>query len=72
MTISSQFFSTYKPCSSNRKISVANGSLVTVAGLTNLLHVPNLAASLVSIQKITKDLRYHLNFYPSYFVFLGT
>ena len=80
MTHSSQFFHTYTPCPSNKKIVVANGSLATVAGLgdvfltpslilKNVLHVPKLSASLVSIQKLTHDLKCHAIFSPSYCVF---
>ena len=39
--------------------------------LKDVLHVPKLAANLVSIQKITKDLKCHVNFYPSNYIFLG-
>ena len=60
-------FSTYSPCPSNKKISTADGSLITVAGegniqispsmtLNNVLHIPKLSTSLISIQKLTKDL----------------
>ena len=74
MTYSSLLFSTYNPCLSNRKISIAIGSLTTVAGLEDIqvtpsfvlkyvLHVPKLAINLVSIQKITKDLKCHVYFF---------
>ncbi|KAI3459866.1 hypothetical protein Pfo_016529, partial [Paulownia fortunei] len=67
MTHSSQKFSTYNPCPSNRKITTADGSLTTVAGigdvpisptliLKNVFHVPKLSTSLVSIQKLTQNL----------------
>jgi len=60
-------FSTYSPCPSNKKISTTDGSLITVAGqgnvqisptiiLQNVLCIPKLSASLISIQKLTKDL----------------
>ena len=66
ITSKSQLFHTYTPSPSNKKIAVANGSLVTVAGfediyiaptliLKNVLHVPKLSANLVSIQKLTLD-----------------
>lgn len=59
---------------------MANGSLATVAGsgdihitptliLKNILHVPKLSASLVSIQKLTHDLKCYATFFPSYCVF---
>ncbi|RVW85209.1 hypothetical protein CK203_046576 [Vitis vinifera] len=34
MTLSSEKFSTYIPCPSNKKITIADGSLATVAGLS--------------------------------------
>ena len=80
MTHTLSHFSTYTPCPSNRKIIVANGSLVTVAGvgdifitpnlvLKDVLHVPKLSANLISIQKLTKDLHCQVIFYPFYCVF---
>ena len=80
MTPTSQLFHTYTPCPSSRKIAVANGSLTTVAGfgdihitptliLKDVLHVPKLSASLVSIQKLTHDLKCYVVFFPSYCVF---
>ena len=78
MTPKSQLFHTYTPSPSNKKITVANGSLATVAGfgdiyiiptliLKNVLHVPKLLASLVSIQMLTHDLKCYAIFSPSYF-----
>ena len=80
MTTKSQLFHTYTPNPSNKKIAVANGFLATVAGfgeiyisptliLKNVLHVPNLSANLVSIQKLTHDLKCYAIFFPSYCVF---
>lgn len=77
MTHASNFFHTYTPCSSTRKISIADGTTATVAGvgdiiitprlvLKNVLHVPKLTTNLVSIQKLTRDLNCHVTFYPSY------
>ena len=68
MTSKSQLFHTYYPSPSNKKITVANGSLATVVGfediyitptliLKNVLHVPKLSANLVSIEKLTYDLK---------------
>ena len=79
MTPTSHLFHTYTPCPSNRKITVANGSLATVAGfgdihitpilvLKNVLHVPKLSANLVSIQKLTHDLKCCATFFPSHCV----
>ena len=80
MTPKSQFFHTYTPSPSNKKIAVVNGSLATIVGfgdiyitptliLKNVLHVPKLSANLVSIQKLTHDLKCYAIFFPSYCVF---
>ena len=80
MTSKSQLFHTYTPSPSHKKIAVANGSLATVASfgdiyitptliLKNVLHVPKLSANLVSIQKLTHDLKCYAIFFPSYYVF---
>ena len=80
MTPKSQLFHTYTPSPSNKKIAVVNGSLATVVGfgdiyitptliLKNVPHVPKLLASLVSIQKLTHDLKCYDIFFPSYCVF---
>ena len=74
MTSKSQLFNTYTPNPSNKKIVVVNGSLATVAGfgdiyitptlfLKNVLHVPKLSANLVSIQKLTHDLKCYAIFF---------
>ena len=58
MTQSSHKFNTYVPCSSNRKLASADGSLTSVAGvgnvkissffiLRNVLHVPKLSTNSV-------------------------
>ena len=80
MTSKSQLFHTYTPSPSNKKIAVGNGSLATIAGfgdiyitptliLKNVLHVPKLLANLVSIQKLTHDLKCYAIFFPFYCVF---
>jgi hypothetical protein len=80
MTHSPNGFTTYFQCPSSRKIATANGSLTTVAGvgdvkigpsliLKNVLHVPRLSTNLVSIQKLTQDLRCNVVFHHSYCVF---
>jgi len=66
MTPLSHLFITYSLCSSSRKIAMADGSLITVAGqgdvllneyLTQkyVLHVPKLFTNLISIQKLILD-----------------
>jgi len=73
-------FSTYSPCPSNKKISQADGSLITVAGqgnvqisptitLQNVLHIPNLSTSLISIHKLIKDLSCNVVFCDNACVF---
>ena len=80
MTSKSQLFHTYTPSPSNKKIAMANGSLVTVASfgdiyitptliLKNILHVPKLSANLVSIQKLTHDLKCYAIFFSLLSVF---
>ena len=80
MTHSLQKFSTYNLCPSNKKITTTDGSLATVADqrevhlnksivLKNVLHVPKLSTNLVSIHRLTKELNYHVIFYPSHCVF---
>jgi hypothetical protein len=80
MTPLPKHFSTYSPCPSNRKISIADGTLLTVAGqgdvrinssitLNNVLHIPKLSTSLISIQKLTNDLSCNVIFYNNSCVF---
>ena len=80
MTPKSQLFHTYTPSPSNKKIAVANDSLANVAGfrdiyitptliLKNVLHVPKLSTSLVSIQKLTHDLKCYAIFFRCYCFF---
>ena len=82
MTSKSQLFHTYTPSPSNKKIAVANGYLATVVGfrdiyitptliLKNVLHVPKLSTNLVSIQKLTHDLKCYTIFFPLLTVFFG-
>ena len=83
MTPKSQLFHTYTPSPSNKKIAVANGSLATVASfgdiyitptliLKNVPHVPKMSANLVSIQKLTHDLKCYAIFFPFLLCFSGT
>nr|KYP54945.1 Retrovirus-related Pol polyprotein from transposon TNT 1-94 [Cajanus cajan] len=76
MTPLPKHFSTYSPCPSNKKISTADGTLITVAGqgdvqitptiiLKNVLHVPKLSTNLISIQKLTKDLLCNVIFHSN-------
>ena len=81
MTHSLEKFSTYIPCPSNKKITITDGSLVTIVGqgvvnvnpslsLNNVLHVPKLSTNLVSIHDhLTKDMNYSVIFYPTHYVF---
>ena len=80
MTPSFVHFTTYFPCPCTRKIVVVDGSLTTVVDvghiqlgpsllLKNVLHVPKLSTSLVSIQKITQDMNFNVSFYYSHCVF---
>lgn len=79
MTSSSKYFSSYTPCLSHRKITIADGSFTIVAGygdvrlnslcLKNVLHVRKLFANLISIQKVTQDFNCRVIFLPSYCIF---
>ena len=80
MTNNASQFNTYTPSPGNRKVKVADGTLATLAGygtiyltssliLKNVLHVPKLSVSLLSIHKITTDLQCHVTFFPSYCMF---
>jgi len=80
MTGKSSSFSFYNLCSSKDKIRVANGSLSPIYGkgsivvtpsmpLSSVLHVPNLAANLLSITRITPKLNCRAIFYSSYCCF---
>ncbi|KAK3037075.1 hypothetical protein RJ639_029917 [Escallonia herrerae] len=62
--------------SRNKKIKIADGSLPTIAGtgsivlspsitLRNVLHVPKLSCNLLSISKLTNDLKCQANFYST-------
>nr|KYP44617.1 hypothetical protein KK1_033899 [Cajanus cajan] len=76
MTPLPKHFSTYSPCPSNKKISTADGTLITTAGqgdvqitptiiLKNVLHVPKLSTNLIYIQKFTKDLLCNVIFHSN-------
>ncbi|KAL9420128.1 hypothetical protein AB3S75_037830 [Citrus x aurantiifolia] len=76
MTGCSKIFSFYSPCAGNQKIKIADGSLSAIAGkgsivisntliLHNVLHVPNLSCNLLSVSKITHDLKCCAKFLPN-------
>lgn len=80
MTFSSHCFSSYNPCSGDKKkIKVGHGTLATVEGqgkialtltitLKYLLHIPKLSANLLSIHQISKDLNCTVTLFPSHCV----
>ncbi|KAF7835228.1 Retrovirus-related Pol polyprotein from transposon TNT 1-94 [Senna tora] len=64
----------------NRKITIADGSVTTVAGLGNVclndhislkdvLHVPKLCTNLISVHKLTNDSQCSAIFHPTHCVF---
>ena len=68
MTDNSNLFHTFSPCSGNYKVRIADGSTSKVAGIGTItvikdlilkfvLLVPKLTYNLLSISKLTKDLR---------------
>ena len=76
MTRSSKLFSLYGPCARKQKIKIANGSFSAIVGkgsivispsitLHNVLHVPNLSCNLLSVSKITHDLKCQALFHSS-------
>ncbi|KAK3029863.1 hypothetical protein RJ639_038297 [Escallonia herrerae] len=76
MTNCSHLFSTYTPCARNKKIKIADESLSAIARtgsivlspsitLHNVLHVPKLSCNLLSISKLTYDLKCQANFYST-------
>ena len=80
MTNFTLIFDYYTPCPSNKKISIANGSLTIVASQgkihinsslasENVLHIPKFSTNLVSIHHTTKDMNFCVVFYTSYCVF---
>ena len=63
-----------------KKIKIADGSLSVIASmgyviisptltLHKVLHVPNLSCNLLSIIKLTSDLKCRANFFPSFYEF---
>ncbi|KZV53482.1 hypothetical protein F511_14848 [Dorcoceras hygrometricum] len=80
MTGSSKLFHSYIPCAGNQKIKIADGTLSAIAGqgtivisqtitLHNVLHVPNLSCNLLSISKLTRDLKCTAQFSSNLCVF---
>ena len=65
MTHSSLHFCTYSPCPSNRKITVADGSLITVAGLGNIQLSPFITLKkCVACPKIVHKFNIYTKAYP--------
>lgn len=67
----SSVFISYSPCYGNLRVKTVDGSIASVVGkgivklsrnlaLDFVLHVPSLTCNLLSISKLTKDLRYPL------------
>ncbi|KZV37837.1 hypothetical protein F511_10867 [Dorcoceras hygrometricum] len=80
MTGSSKLFHSYIPCAGNQKIKIADGTLSAIAGqgtivisqtitLHNVLHVPKLSCNLLSIRKLTRDLKCTTQFSSNLCVF---
>ena len=73
MTSNSSLFYSYMPCHGNIRVKIADGTFTSVAGkgsihlsenlvLHSVLHVPNLACNLVSINELTQDLNCIANY----------
>jgi hypothetical protein len=80
MTSISSLFSSYNLCSSRENVRIANGSLSSVFGkgsifvspsmsLSYVLHIPDFAANLLSIARITCELNCRVIFYFDYCFF---
>jgi len=74
MTPQPKHFPSYTPCPSNKKISTADGSLMTATGqgevqislfITLILYIPKLSISLISIKKLIHDLSCNVIFYDN-------
>ena len=85
MTNRSKVFQTYKPTSGFNTVKTADGSLSKIVGtgsinlsdtlnLKNVLHVPRLSCSLLSIHKLCRDSNCHADFYAPHCIIqeLGT
>ena len=66
MTNLSHLFISYTPCSRNKKVCIADGSLSSITGqgsfhlsdkivLQSILHVPKLSCNLLSVSRLSKD-----------------
>ena len=80
MTGSSNLFSTYIPCSGQKRVKIADDSFSMVVGkgsivvtkdliLEYVLHVPNLSCNLISVRKLTKDLKCVVNSFQMVLIF---
>ncbi|KAI5405929.1 hypothetical protein KIW84_052615 [Lathyrus oleraceus] len=76
MTGDLAIFDSYSPCQNNLTVRIANGTLSKVMGkgsviisqnitLSSLLYVPKLDYNLLSISKLTKDLKCITKFFPN-------
>lgn len=81
MTNCSKFFHSYKPCAGHRKVRIADDSFSTIVGsgtiklsssliLSDVLHVPKLSCNLISINKLTKNLKCCSKFLPFHCEFM--
>ena len=77
MTGSSNLFSSYSPCPGNTKIKIADGSFSTstrkwsikissLLTLHDVLHVPDVSYNLLSVNKLTSNLKCQANFFSSW------
>nr|KYP34083.1 hypothetical protein KK1_045002 [Cajanus cajan] len=77
MTLFPSLFALYSKANVKQFIMVANGDNLSIVGfgniqleasifLHNVLHVPKLASSLISIQKLTKSLNCSVSFFHSH------
>ena len=80
MTSLSHVFHSYLPCSSDKKVRIANEKFSSIVGkgcikisekitLKYILHVPNLACNLLSTSQLSKDSNCHVIFFYSHYEF---
>jgi GAG-pre-integrase domain len=77
MTNSTKYLELLNSCTNDQKISVADGSKITIRGkgtifdqsIPNVLYVPELTVNLLSVQKLAQELNCNIIFYSKKVVF---
>ena len=77
MTDAYHLFSSYTPCTNNLQVQITDGTYASVAGkgsirltepivLNNVLHIPSLSCSLLSVNKFAKQFQCVAKFFPTW------